>query len=235
MEGAYGSVCYALERDTDLTCQRISSTPHRSTRCKLSVVAEATADCHYSVDRELLAPYDDHFHPTVKRVSSNKPEHRRLGQPFVAVNMVPHADQVSMMLPFQPLLTRPHWMLPSGNHPRHPGEVGLLLAPAVRPEIDATQARHQVRTPSPVSTLLCAHPYPFSSLAPGAGSLLKPLTDPSLPPEQRIDPHKPPRALSLADWALVIRAFDQWPFAPEVSTFVFSLEPAALMISHLPA
>lgn len=101
MGGAYGSVCYASERQTDLACQRISSPPHRSTRCKLSVIAEATADCHYSMDRNLLHPYDDHFHPIVKRTTTKKPEHRRLGYPFVAVNLVPHADQVSTVPPSQ--------------------------------------------------------------------------------------------------------------------------------------
>jgi len=55
----------------------------------------------------------------------------------------------------------------------------------------------------------------MSFLAPGANSLLKMLTDPSLPPEQRVDTSLSPRQLTIADWALIARAFDNWPFAPE--------------------
>lgn len=55
------------------------------------------------------------------------------------------------------------------------------------------------------------------SLAPGAQTLLKPLTDPNLPPEERIDVNKQIRQLDIRDWALIIRAFSNWPFAPEVS------------------
>ena len=51
------------------------------------------------MDRDLLQPYEDHFHPVVKRSTSKKPEHRRLGYPFVAVNIVPYADQVRTAVP----------------------------------------------------------------------------------------------------------------------------------------
>ena len=46
----------------------------------------------------MLLPYDEHFHPTVlknsKPTSSNKPEVRKLGHPLVAVNVLPHEEQV---------------------------------------------------------------------------------------------------------------------------------------------
>ena len=58
------------------------------------------------------------------------------------------------------------------------------------------------------------------SLAPGAQSLLKSLTDPSLPPEQRMDIKKQVRRMDVKDWALLVRAFDNWPFAPEVSNAI---------------
>jgi len=54
------------------------------------------------------------------------------------------------------------------------------------------------------------------SLAPGAQSLLKTLTDPTLPPEERVDINKQIRRLDVSDWALILRAFSNWPFAPEV-------------------
>ncbi|THH15037.1 hypothetical protein EW146_g5377 [Bondarzewia mesenterica] len=55
----------------------------------------------------------------------------------------------------------------------------------------------------------------MSSLAPGAESLFKRLTDPNLPPEQRVDIKKQVRSLTARDWALITNAFIEWPFAPE--------------------
>lgn len=54
-------------------------------------------------------------------------------------------------------------------------------------------------------------------MAPGAQTLLKVLTDPKLPPEERVDVKKQIRRLDIRDWALILRAFNNWPFAPEVS------------------
>ncbi|KAI0066265.1 S-adenosyl-L-methionine-dependent methyltransferase [Artomyces pyxidatus] len=55
----------------------------------------------------------------------------------------------------------------------------------------------------------------MSSVAPGADTLLKMITDKSLPSNQYVDINKPVRLLTVADWALIARAFDAWPFAPE--------------------
>ncbi|KAI0302533.1 S-adenosyl-L-methionine-dependent methyltransferase [Russula brevipes] len=61
--------------------QRFSSPPESRRRCKLS-----------------LSPFPDHFHPTTNasRVpnSTARPEARRRGSPFLAVNIVPHDQQV---------------------------------------------------------------------------------------------------------------------------------------------
>ena len=57
--------------------------------------------------------------------------------------------------------------------------------------------------------------YP-SAIGPGAESLIKVLTDKRLPPEQRVDVTQKIRDLSVSDWTLLIRAFDNWPFAPDV-------------------
>ena len=71
-----------------------------------------------------------------------------------------------------------------------------------------------------------------SALAPGAEVLLKTLTNPSLPPEQQVDVKKQIRHLTAADWALIVRAFDAWPFAPEVSTKVdVSFSPRPTYVS----
>jgi len=59
----------------------------------------------------------------------------------------------------------------------------------------------------------------ISSLAPGAEVLLDRLTDKKLPPEQRVDIRLRVRHLTVSDWALIVRAFDAWPFAPAVCLF----------------
>ena len=59
----------------------------------------------------------------------------------------------------------------------------------------------------------------MSSLAPGAEVLLDRLTDKKLPPEQRVDIRLRVNHLNLSDWALIVRAFDAWPFAPSVCFF----------------
>lgn len=53
-------------------------------------------------------------------------------------------------------------------------------------------------------------------MAPGAASLIKPLTDESLPENERVDMSKQVRHLTVADFALIQRAFEAWPFAPKV-------------------
>ena len=61
----------------------------------------------------------------------------------------------------------------------------------------------------------------LSLLGPGAKSLLPKLTDKNLPVEERVDVKKSPRSLELHEWALVVRAFKEWPFRPEVQDFCF--------------
>lgn len=51
----------------------------------------------------------------------------------------------------------------------------------------------------------------------GAANLIPKLTDPNLPPAQRIDPDKWIREYTVRDWALIVKAFKEWPFAPDVS------------------
>jgi hypothetical protein len=60
----------------------------------------------------------------------------------------------------------------------------------------------------------------INSLAPGAEVLLNTLTDKNLPPEQRVDVRLMVKQLTISDWALIVRAFDAWPFAPVVCPFI---------------
>lgn len=64
----------------------------------------------------------------------------------------------------------------------------------------------------------------IGSLAPGAEVLLQTLTDKSLPPEQRVDIRLLVKQLTVSDWALIARAFDAWPFAPAVCSFINLLD-----------
>jgi transcription factor 1 len=48
--------------------------------------------------------------------------------------------------------------------------------------------------------------------------LIKALTKPDLPDSERVDINKSIKELEVRDWALILRAFDEWPFAPEVSS-----------------
>lgn len=58
----------------------------------------------------------------------------------------------------------------------------------------------------------------------GATNLIPKLTNTSLPPDQRIDPEKWIREYTVQDWALVVKAFKEWPFAPDVSRFLETSE-----------
>ncbi|KAI0930327.1 hypothetical protein AcW1_009053 [Taiwanofungus camphoratus] len=163
---------------SDWVWNRLSAKPHTRHRCKVSVIAEATATSELSLPPKSLLPYDDHFHPVTAKsgVSERRPESRRPGHPLVSINIVPHADQ---------FITK-----------------GML------DKWDYCLRRLFVLKSTPLKRAI-------SSLAPGAQTLLKVLTSPNLPPEQQLDVNKPPRDLTIADWALIIRAFDNWPFAPE--------------------
>ncbi|KZT29189.1 S-adenosyl-L-methionine-dependent methyltransferase [Neolentinus lepideus HHB14362 ss-1] len=55
----------------------------------------------------------------------------------------------------------------------------------------------------------------IGSLAPGSTTLIKYLSDDSLPSEERLDLKKQINKLTVKDWALVLAAFEKWPFAPE--------------------
>jgi mitochondrial transcription factor 1 len=78
--------------------QRLSAGPLDAMRCKLSVIANATADLSPSVPSDQLLPYDNHFHPTIPKhyhfTATQKSEHRRIGHPMLAINILPLEKQV---------------------------------------------------------------------------------------------------------------------------------------------
>ena len=68
-------------------------------RCKVGVIAQATAELEDAVNPDALLPYDSHFHPTTvgRPVQESKPESRRLGHPLAAVNIIPFENQVKSL------------------------------------------------------------------------------------------------------------------------------------------
>ncbi|RPD63943.1 S-adenosyl-L-methionine-dependent methyltransferase [Lentinus tigrinus ALCF2SS1-7] len=55
----------------------------------------------------------------------------------------------------------------------------------------------------------------LNSLAPGAKTLIDSLAHSNVPREQRVNVNKKVRELNIADWALILRAFNKWPFKPQ--------------------
>ena len=74
----------------------------------------------------------------------------------------------------------------------------------------------------------------ISSLAPGAEVLLHKLYDKRLPLEQRVDIRTRVRDLTVSDWVLIARAFDAWPFAPEVRRPTYYLSKSSTNLLALP-
>lgn len=79
--------------------KRVSASGESLMRCKLSVIAEAVAQCTEAVPFTSLQPYEDHFHPTRIPTNSTGPEtkrmkNRKVGNPFQAINIVPLEHQL---------------------------------------------------------------------------------------------------------------------------------------------
>ncbi|KAF8629119.1 hypothetical protein AX17_005705 [Amanita inopinata Kibby_2008] len=164
--------------------KRISAPIDSPERCKLSVIAEATAECSEAVVPESLLPYELHFHPARPSVlitpeKDRKHNSRRVGNPFRTLNIIPLEHQAI--------------------------KKGQL------DEWDFCLRRLFVQKATQLKKALPQ----VIALAPGAQTLLKKVTDPDLPLSERIDPKRTVRNLTADDWKIIIKAFREWPFAPE--------------------
>lgn len=76
--------------------QRSSAGPTDSARCKLSVIADASAELALNLSPGKLLPYEEHFHPTASKAGkpSRQPDSRKIGHPMVGINLLPHGEQV---------------------------------------------------------------------------------------------------------------------------------------------
>ncbi|KAI0633426.1 S-adenosyl-L-methionine-dependent methyltransferase [Trametes polyzona] len=161
---------------TEYVWQRLTAPPRNARRCKLAVIAEATADIRQAVDPGVFVPYSSHFHPTPSSHSSHKVAQRRVGQPMHALTAIPYAEQV----------------IQRGDTDKWDFCLRRLFVLKNTPLKDA-----------------------LNSLAPGATSLLKDLQSTQVPLKERVSPTRTPRSMTLADWTLLLRAFNNWPFRPE--------------------
>ncbi|KAG9080450.1 Mitochondrial transcription factor 1 [Ceratobasidium sp. UAMH 11750] len=77
---------------------RIQSPPKKASRCKLTVIAEATAKLSPALSDQELEDYNKLFFPKSDPTSQGKkiPLARRIGQPFVALNVDPLAESPIM-------------------------------------------------------------------------------------------------------------------------------------------
>ncbi|KAF9038289.1 S-adenosyl-L-methionine-dependent methyltransferase [Hymenopellis radicata] len=154
-----------------------------STRCKLTLIREATTTIREPLPFDATQPFSDHFHPApgtyrAKTLASfgTRKDNKLLGLPFQTMTLEPHANE--------------------------------LIRPDLLDKWDYCLRRMFVLKAQSVSRGL-------SLLGANGESLGKKLHDPSLPPDEYIDPDTKLRELTVQDWALIVKAFDNWPFAPE--------------------
>ncbi|KAG5642486.1 hypothetical protein DXG03_002736 [Asterophora parasitica] len=66
-------------------------------------------------------------------------------------------------------------------------------------------------------------------LAPGAQTLVKKLTDPARPDDERLDVRTKINQLEAKDWAILLKAFSDWPFKPDVCLLLLYTRGRVLM------
>ena len=76
--------------------KRVSAAPDELERCKVSVISQLAGDVHLSYPKDGLLPFNDHFHPArnAHLATERKPASRRIGAPFVSVNVIPREKQL---------------------------------------------------------------------------------------------------------------------------------------------
>ena len=106
------------------------------------MIAEASSHFFPSLPPEQLSPYLDHFHPATSNLRLGpglafRPDSRRRGSPFLAVNIVPHDQQVCLAHEDSCVLLLNSGAGETGHRQGQVGLVGLRSSPIICPEIDA--------------------------------------------------------------------------------------------------
>lgn len=198
--------------------ERIQSPPLTTPRCKLTLVAEATSELSPALPDEMLEDYDAVFFPPSEKFVGGKkktPLPRRIGQPFVSLNVDPLAE--GLILSREEATTQAQ---------------GLVETPASKP---STRKKTKQVVTEPVYSghrvtlekwdyvlrqlfILKSTPLEkaIQNLGAGASILLSKLTGPDVPEDRRVDIKSPINALTRQELARVVEEFDKWPFAPDV-------------------
>ncbi|KAJ7132770.1 S-adenosyl-L-methionine-dependent methyltransferase [Mycena crocata] len=155
-------------------------------RCKLSMIAAAVASFQEAIPYSALQPYADHFHPIP---SANTLAQREKEKQDDRPLMMGKSGNPFVAINFTPLEDQ-------------------AIGPGLLEKWDYCLRHLYVNRATPIKNAL---PY----LAPNAQTLLNKLTAPGLDKKHRVDPKTPIREMSVNDWRLLVKAFDEWPFAPE--------------------
>jgi len=147
--------------------ERLIASPLDTARCKVSVIAEATANVQVLQPGSNFLPFDSHFYPSHQRSADI---------PLSAIRIIPHEEQ--------------------------------LIAKDMLDKWDYCLRRLFVLKSTPLKSAIV-------HLGAGAQSLLKEISDPSFPPSERVDANRSIRRLEVGEWAKLVKAFDEWPFAPD--------------------
>ncbi|KAJ6593879.1 S-adenosyl-L-methionine-dependent methyltransferase [Mycena capillaripes] len=154
-------------------------------RCKLSMIAAAVASFEEAVPHSALQPYAEHFHPIPLPMTLTREKGKQESRSLMARK----AGTPFVAVNFTPL-----------EH--------QAIRPGQLIKWDYCLRHLYVNRATPIKDAL-------SYLAPNAQSLLKGLTAPNLGWEHRINPKTPVREMTINDWVLLVKAFDEWRFAPE--------------------
>ncbi|KAJ9119071.1 hypothetical protein QFC22_003562 [Naganishia vaughanmartiniae] len=214
---------------------RLTAKPGTKAYCKLSVITAALCNVqpaceHYVPGPDACVPitlqkkWEKEREPIKKLLQPKKAKVVKIESPETK----PYAGNPASKEPYDPddlLLStdinlyypKPRRTPTEQKQPPRPGLMALTLTPRKDPKIelddkdvwDYVLRRMFVMSGSPLSVAI-------NNLGMGAANLIPKLTDPSIPASQRIDPNKWIREYTVQDWALVVKAFKAWPFAPDV-------------------
>ncbi|KAG6918073.1 hypothetical protein DXG01_016731 [Tephrocybe rancida] len=180
----YGRVPLNLILSDHLSRRIVSTADQHTTRCKLSIVAQATAECTTPLDWSETTPYSEHFHPIPSaraKAAELKKDSRAVGLPFCTMIAVPLEKQI----------------IPKGQMDAWDFCLRRLYVKR------STELRKAI-----------------STLAPNAQILLQAVTNPDLPESERLDVTKKIKDMEAPDWAILLKAFDDWPFKPSDLTIL---------------
>ncbi|KAJ7072347.1 S-adenosyl-L-methionine-dependent methyltransferase [Mycena amicta] len=157
-----------------------------SVRCKLSMISAAVASSKHALPAKDLLPFSDNFHPIPSAHALAQRKSERAANKALVTGKT---GNPYLAVNIEPLEDQ-------------------AIAPGMLDKWDFCLRHLYVHRAKPLKAAL---PY----LAPNAQTLLKGISDPDLPVDARLDPQTPVRKMTINDWGLLVKAFDEWPFAPE--------------------